>query len=214
MDTIKLQVHEREETGNGPARRLRAKGMVPAVSYGKGNPATPLSVDSETLKAAMAHGHNVVIELDFGKSAKGKAKAPRYAVLRQIQYHPTKRNVLHVDLHEVDLGTEIEAAVTVEVVGTPAGLADGGILEWERREVMVRALPVDIPQAIELDVSGLYIGHHLTVEALQAPEGVTIVDEPDTLIVALLPPRVEQAPAEAEEEVEEPEVIGGAKTEE
>lgn len=214
MDTIKLLVHERQETGNGPARRLRAEGMVPAVSYGQGKPATSLSIDLDTLKGALAHGHNVVLELDFGKGAKGKAKAARYAVVKEIQYHPSKRHVLHVDLHEVDLGTEIEASVAVEAVGTPAGLADGGILEWERREIVVRALPVDIPQALELDVSGLHIGHQLTVEALQAPEGVTIVDEPEAMIVALIPPRVEQEPTEVEEEAEEPEVIGSENAEE
>ncbi len=214
MDTIKLLVQEREETGNGPARRLRAEGMVPAVSYSLGKPATSLSIDLDTLKSALSHGHNTVLELDFGKGAKGKAKAARYAVVKEIQYHPTKRHVLHVDLHEVDLGTEIEASVAVEAVGTPAGLADGGILEWERREIVVRALPVAIPQTLELDVSSLLIGHHLTVEALQAPEGVTIVDEPDAMIVALIPPRVEQEPTEVEEGAEEPEVIGSENAEE
>lgn len=215
MDTIKLSVHEREETGNGPARRLRAKGLVPATSYAKGKEATSISIELEELKAAMAHGHNVVLELDFGKGAKGKGKAKgaRYAVVKQIQYHPIRRQVLHVDLHEVDLAEEIEAAVAVEAIGNPAGLADGGILEWEHREVMVRALPSNIPPALELDVSGLLIGHHLSVAALQAPEGVTIVDDPEAIIVALLPPRVEQAVGEGEE-VTEPEVIGGQKAEE
>ena len=215
METIKLSVHEREETGNGPARRLRTKGLVPGVSYAKGKPATSVSIDLLELKEALSHGHNVVLELDFGKPAKGKgkSKAARYAVVKQIQYHPTKRSVLHVDLHEVDLAEEIEASVTIEIVGTPAGLADGGVLEWERREVMVRALPADVPPVLGLDVSGLHINHHLSVAALQAPEGVTIVDDAGTILVALLPPRVEQAPVEGEEAAE-PEVVGGQKSEE
>lgn len=221
MDSIKLPVHEREETGNGPARRLRAQGLIPGVSYGEGKDATPLSVRLEDLKAAMAHGQNVVLELEFGKGAKGargKSKAARYAVVKQLQFHPTKRHLLHVDLHEVDLAVEIEAPVSIEGVGTPAGLADGGVMEWERREVMVRALPGDIPSALELDLSELLIGHHLTVSALSAPAGVTIVDDPEAMILTLVPPRVEQAVAEEEVEEEEgmvePEVIGGETSEE
>jgi large subunit ribosomal protein L25 len=218
MDTIRLSVQDREETGNGPARRLRAGGLVPAVSYAKGKAATSISIQLEDLKAAMSHGHNVILELDFGKGAKGakgKSKAARYAVVKQIQLHPTKRSVLHVDLHEVDLAVEIEASVAVELVGTPEGVADGGVLEWERREVVVRALPGSVPSTLELDVSGLLIGHHLSAGAVSVPDGVTLVDDPETLIVALVPPRVEQPTAAEEAEgATEPEVIGAAKSEE
>ena len=220
MDTIKLSVHEREETGNGPARRVRRQGLIPGVTYGKDKDATSISVALDDLKAAMTHGHNVVLELDFGKaakgakSAKGKAKGTRYAVVKQLQFHPTRRHLLHVDLHEIDLAVEIEAPVTIELLGIPAGQADGGVLEWERREVVVRALPGDIPAMLELDVSGLMIGHHLSMGALTVPDGVTVVDDPDILIVALVPPRVEQVVAEAVEETAEPEVIGSQKSEE
>lgn len=229
METIKLSVQERDETGNGPARRLRAQGRVPGVTYGKGKPSSAITIDLEELKAAMAHGHNVILELDFSKpatgakgaakgaaktTAKAKGKAARYAMVKQLQFHPTKRSVLHIDLHEVDLAVEIEALVTIEGVGIPAGLTDGGVVDWERREVLVRALPGDVPATLELDISGLHIGHHLTVAALSAPNGVTIVEDPETMLVALVPPRVEQAAAEAVEEVAEPEVVGGSKSEE
>jgi large subunit ribosomal protein L25 len=219
MDSIKLSVHERQETGNGPARRLRAKGLVPAVSYAKGKPATPIALEVEEFKAAMAHGHNVVLELVFDKGAKGEGAKPkaRYAVVKDFQFHPVKRYLQHVDLHEVDLSEEIEAQVAVEGVGTPAGLIDGGVVDWERREVTVRALPGNMPASLELDVSGLLIGHHLTVAALVAPEGVVIVDDPEAMLVALVPPRVvEPTAAEVAEAAEaaEPEVIGAKPTEE
>jgi large subunit ribosomal protein L25 len=221
METIKLSVHEREETGNGPARRLRVQGLIPGITYAKGKEPTPISLNLEELKAARTHGHNVVLELDFGEAAKGakttakaKAKDTRYAVIKEIQFHPIKRHVLHVDLHEVDLAVEIEAEVAIEGVGTPAGLIDGGVIDWERREVTVRALPSDIPPALELDLSGLVIGHHLSVAALTAPKGVTIVDDPETMLVALVPPRVEQAAPEAAAEEVEPEVVGTQKSEE
>ncbi len=225
METIKLKVEEREETGNGPARRLRAKGLIPGVSYGKGKEPTALSVALEDLREAMSHGQNVVLELDFVKAAgegkggsksKGKSKAKRYAMVKQLQFHPTKRQVLHVDLHEVDLTLEVEALVGVEGIGTPAGLADGGIIEWERREVTVRGLPGDIPSVLELDVSSLLVGDQLMIGALTAPAGVTIVDDPDDLLVALVPPRVEREAAAVEEEEipVEAEVVGEPTSEE
>ncbi len=217
MDTVKLQVKEREQTGDGPARRLRAEGRLPGVVYGKGTQSKPISVDLEELRSAIhQHGHNVVLELDLAdaaKPAKGAKKkaASHYAVVKELQFHPTKRYLLHVDLHEVDLAVEIEAPVAIELVGTPAGVADGGVMDWEHREVTVRALPSAMPEVIELDVTGLHIGQHITVEALKAPAGTKILDDPEVIVITLVPPRVEQAPVT---EAAEPEVIGGAKTEE
>lgn len=220
MDIIKLSVLERTETGNGPSRRLRASGLIPGTVYGKGTASTSVSVELEGLREAMRHGHNVVMELEFAagdKAAKKTAKAradARYAVVKEFQFHPVRRNLLHVDLHEVDLKVEIEANVAIELVGTPAGLESGGVVDWLQREVVVRALPSDIPALFQLDISGLLIGHHLNVEMLATDAGVTIVDDPETIIVALVPPRVEEEVVEAAEAPAEPEVIGETKTEE
>ena len=215
MDTVKLSIMEREQTGNGPARRLRADGRIPGVLYGKGLEPKAVTIVVEELVSAMAgHGHNAILELDLvdAKAAKGKKKAlPHFAVVKEIQRHPTKRHLLHVDLHEVDLAVEIESSVAIELVGTPAGAEDGGVIDFEHREVMVRALPSAMPEVIELDVTGLLIGHHLLVEALVAPAGAQILDDPQVMVVALAPPRVEQAAAT---EAAEPEVVAGAKTEE
>ncbi|HEY5529160.1 MAG TPA: 50S ribosomal protein L25 [Thermoleophilia bacterium] len=222
MDTIKLAVRTREETGNGPSRRFRAAGQVPAVAYGKGHEATPIVIAIDDLRAALAHGHNVVLELEFEaakKAAKSTSKAkrpPLYAVVKEIQFHPTKRSFVHVDLHEVDLAVEIEATVAIELVGTAAGLADLGMLDWLQREVNVRALPNSVPDSLSVDVSHLLIGHHVAVKDLTAPPGVVILDDPETVIASVLPPRVEVeevAPQVAEAPVE-PEVIGGVKSEE
>ena len=217
MDTVKLSIQEREQTGNGPARRLRAAGRIPGVVYSKGVEAKSISIAVGELKAAIVgHGHNVILELDLSDAAttaKGKKKAvPQFAVIKEIQNHPTKRHWLHVDLHEVDLAVEIEAPVAIELVGTPAGAEDGGVLDWEHREVVVRALPSAIPDVLELDISGLQIGHHLSVEALKAPVGTEILDDPQTVVVSLIAPRAEQAAVVAE--VAEPEVVGGDKSEE
>jgi large subunit ribosomal protein L25 len=226
MDTIKLAVREREETGNGPARRLRADGRIPGVTYGKGSTATAISVDLEDFRAALTHGHNVVLELEFEGGSKGtktakagtrgKRAAAHYAVVKELQFHPTKRRLLHIDLHEVDLAVEIEASVAIELVGKPAGVVEGGVLDWEHREVLVRALPNNVPPVLQLDVSALEIGQHAVVGALEAPEGVTVVDDPETIVAAVLPPRVEvEVSAEEEAEVPaEPEVIAEAQSEE
>ena len=215
MDTVKLSINEREQRGNGPARRLRAQGRIPAVVYSKGVEAKSISVAVDELKAAIVgHGHNVILELDLGdaaKTVKGKKAVPQFAVIKQIQNHPIKRHWLHVDLHEVDLSVEIESPVAIELVGTPAGVEDGGVLDWEHREVVVRALPSNIPDVLELDVTGLRIGHHLSVDAIKAPAGTQILDDPQTVVVTLAAPRGEQAAAT---EGAEPDAVGGAKTEE
>jgi len=227
MDTIKLPVQTRSERGNGPSRRLRANGHIPGVVYGKGSDATPITVAFEDFKAAMAQGHNVVLELGLDTKTRSARKGgksrpgPLYAVVKELQFHPTKRRLLHIDLHEVDLSVEIEAAVPLELIGTPAGVVDGGILDWEHREVNVRALPTDIPDKMELDVSELEVGQNITVAALVAGEGVAIVDDPETMIAAVLAPRLheEEEALAAEEEFEEglepePELIGEESAEE
>jgi large subunit ribosomal protein L25 len=208
MDTIKLAVEERTELGNGPSRRLRASGRIPGVVYGKGSSATPISVALEDLKAAMAQGHNVVLELGLDTKARSARKGGKarpgalYAVVKDMQFHPTKRQLLHIDLHEVDLSAEIEASVPLELIGNPAGVVDGGILDWEHREVTVRALPTDIPASLELDVSALEIGDHITVAALVVGEDIAVVDDPETMIAAVLAPRLH------EEEEAMPEIVG------
>ncbi len=153
------------------------------------------------------------------KGRKGSSKAkgpPLYAVVKEIQFHPTRRSVVHVDLHEVDLAIEIEAAVAIDLTGTPAGLSEGGMLDWENREVHVRALPNNVPESLTVSVEGLAIGHHVKVGDLVPPVGVVILDDPETVIAAVLAPRVEVevAAPEGVEEPTEPEVIGGAKSEE
>lgn len=221
MDTVKLGVQERKEIGNGPSRRLRAAGLIPGVVYGKDSTPTPVSVALDDLRAALAHGQNVVLELGLDAAVRAERKGGKgrpgalYAVVKELQFHPIKRNVLHVDLHEVDLTEEIEAPVAIELVGTAAGIADGGIVDWAHREVVVRALPNSIPASLELDVSELLIGQHLTVAALSAGEGVTIVDDPDTMVVAVMAPRVQEEEVGAvEEEQAEPEIIGEKSSEE
>lgn len=198
MDTVKLTIHPREESGKGPCRRLRAAGSVPAIVYAKGQEAVSISIEKADLKVALTGATNVVLELVY---AEGKGRKKHYAVVKEAQHHPVRRDLLHLDLHEVDLKQEIEASVPIELHGVPAGTDEGGVIDQSHREVTVRALPTEVPSHLELDVSSLIIGGNLHVSDLVAPAGVTILDDPETSLVSMLAPRVE-VEEEAAEEVE------------
>jgi large subunit ribosomal protein L25 len=210
MDTVKLTIHPREETGKGPCRRLRAAGSVPATVYAKGQEAVSISVERADLKAALTGATNVVLELIY---AEGKGRKKHYAVVKESQYHPVRRDLLHLDLHEVDLKQEIEASVPIELHGVPAGADEGGVIDQSHREVTVRALPTEVPSHLELDVSNLIIGGNLHVSDLVAPAGVTILDDPETSVVSILAPRVEveEEAAEKAEGVEGEAPEGGGE---
>ncbi|MCZ7662337.1 MAG: 50S ribosomal protein L25 [Thermoleophilia bacterium] len=195
MDTVKLPVMRREESGKGPARRLRKSGRLPAVVYSRGQETIPLSIDAAVMKTALSGGHNVVLELQY-PDGKGKK---HYAVVKEIQSHPTRHQILHLDLHEVDLRQEIEATVPIELVGDARGVVEGGVLDHQHREVTVRARPTEVPASLALDVSALGISDHSTVAALSPPAGVEILDDPQTLVVVIHPPRLAE---ELEEELE------------
>lgn len=202
MDTFKLAVQERGTSGKGPARRMRVAGQVPAVVYGKGLETVPLTLELLDLREALHHGQNVVLELHYGT---GRSKK-HFAVIKEMQRSPARNAILHIDLHEIDLKMEIEAAVAVELVGTARGIQDGGVLDHQHREVHVRALPTTVPESVQFDVSDLGIGDHVTIADLVAPEGVTFLDDPGFVIATILAPRVA-----TEAELLEDEVAAAAK---
>jgi large subunit ribosomal protein L25 len=202
MDTFKLAIQKRDTSGKGPARRMRVAGQVPAVVYGRGLETVPLTLDLVDLRAALHHGHNVVLELHYG----GARSKKHYAVIKEMQRSPARNVILHVDLHEIDLKTEIEAAVAVELVGVARGIQDGGVLDHQHREVQVRALPTTVPDRLQFDVSSLGIGDHVRIADLVAPEGVVFLEDPEFVLATILAPRVA-----TEEELLEDEVAAAAK---
>ena len=212
METVKLTIHHREETGKGACRRLRASGKIPAVVYSKGQTSQVISIESADLKVAISSGSNVVLELHYADKKGGKK---HYAVVKDLQRHVPKAYPLHIDLHEVDLKVEIEAPVPVELVGDSVGVSEGGVLDHSQREVTVRALPMAVPPVLELDVTDVAIGGNLRVSDLVAPEGVEVLDDPDTVIVSVHAPRIEEvAEVEGEEGIGLPageEAEGGAE---
>ena len=141
-----------------------------------------------------------MVDLAIGGSA------PVPALIKDWQLEPVRGDILHVDLQQVDLSVAIQAPVPLVVVGSPVGVRDGGVLDQPVREVTVEALPDALPDTIEFDACGLGVGDVATIGDLSAPEGVTIVDDPETVIASVMAPTViaEEEPAEGEEEAAEP----------
>jgi large subunit ribosomal protein L25 len=196
-DTTRLSVQPRVAEGSRAARRLRRQGRVPGVVYGGGDPPETFDVDQRSLRQALGHA-GAVIEL----SLDGERGTP--VVVKEEQRHPVTGRLLHVDLLRVRLDRPIQATTILELDGADEapGVKEGGILEQVTHELNVEALPTAIPDAIHHDVSGMEMNDTLTLAAIAAPEGVTLLDDAEeTVIATLSPPRVEEEP-EIEEETE------------
>jgi large subunit ribosomal protein L25 len=193
--TTKLDVNARSAGSSRETRRLRRTGAVPGVLYGRGQDPVCFSVNARELRHALA-GAGAVLEL----SVDGGEATP--AVLKDSQLHPVRGEIIHVDLLRVDLTRAIHAMVAIELLGgeDAPGTKEGGVLEHVTREINVEALPSDIPEYLQLDVSQMDINDTLTLESITAPEGVTLLDDLETTIATLTPPRLQ---LEEEEEIEE-----------
>ncbi len=200
-DATALPATPREVAGSRTVRRLRREGGVPGIVYGGGEKPVAFQVDSRELRQALAHA-GAVLDLKIG----GEGSTP--VVLKDLVRHPVSGATMHIDLLRVRLDVKIQATVVVELVGTEdaPGVKEGGVLEQINREVTIEALPNDIPDVIEHDVSGMQMNDTLTLDALHAPGSVTLLDDPETVIATVLPPRLQ---LEDENEIEsETEVVG------
>jgi large subunit ribosomal protein L25 len=201
-------VAEREPSGSRTARRLRREGNVPGVVYGGGDDPVAFQVEARALRQALAHA-GAVLDL----SVDGAPATP--VVLKELTRHPVSGETIHVDLLRVRLDQAIQATVVLELIGAEdaPGAKEGGVLEHVTREVTIEALPNDIPDTVQHDVSGMQIGDTLTLEAIIPPAGVTLLDDLETVIATLTPPKL-QAEAEIEIEEETELVAEGATAEE
>jgi large subunit ribosomal protein L25 len=182
MAHVSLHAHDRTEFGNGPTRRLRQQGLVPGVVYQPGGPSLALALPGHDLRKALNEGRTSVIDLVIGDAP------ARPVLVKDWQLHPVHLGVLHVDFQEVDLKVAVEAAVHIVLVGSAVGVRDGGVLDQPLREVVVSALPDSLPDHVEVDVSELAIGHSMSVADIVAPEGVTIVTDPETVVASVVAP--------------------------
>ncbi len=182
MESIKVSADRRAESGKGVASRLRATGKIPAVAYGKQLPAQSLAVAPDALKAvfASAWGSNTVIELDV----EGKDKLT--VLLRDYQYHPVSRKLLHADFVQIHLDQPVDVEVPLELPGKPVGVIKGGTLRQVFRKLPIRALPNDIPVKIVYDVTDLDLDGHVAPKDLALPEGVSVRLPPEQTLAAIV----------------------------
>ncbi len=213
MASAQLSATPRDGTGKGSARTLRAQGRIPAIIYGHGRDPQALAIDTRELEKLLSRisAESTVIELSLGgKSAK--------TLIREIQRHPFKRQILHVDFQELVAGEKVTVRLPIVLNGIPDGVRqDGGILDQTMRELEVEVDPANIPNHVEVDVTSLKIGDSVHVRDIALPEGVEIFGDGDASVCVVSAPRaVVETVAVVEEEAvaAEPEVIGKAKKEE
>lgn len=192
--TLTVEVSARECTGTGAARRLRSTGSVPAVIYGHGSAGTSITVGQEALIEILHH--TGLIEL------RSESDDPRSAILKDIQRNPITGHVLHLDFLEVKADEIVQATVPIESVGEPAGARHGGLLEQVVHELDIECVPADLPESIEVDVSGLDLDDTIHVSDLVMPEGVKSTADPELTVFQVRLPK--------EELPEEEEVVEGA----
>ncbi|RSL30038.1 50S ribosomal protein L25/general stress protein Ctc [Salibacterium salarium] len=201
MATV-LEANTRTDLRKSVSNKLRTDGYVPAVLYGKDTESKPVSVPNITfIKTIREVGRNGIIELDVeGESEKHKV------IVHDIQVDPIKDYLVHIDFFEVDLKSEMEADVSVNLQGDAPGEKEGGILSPLLYNVTVRALPTDIPEEIAVDISELGIGDSVQIADLASGKGFEFVNEPEETVVTVLPPEQEKEPEE--EQGQEPELVG------
>jgi large subunit ribosomal protein L25 len=197
-ERIRLEVLEREELGSRETRRLRKQGHVPGVLYGRGKKPHAISIAEQDLRKALTGGHGLHAIFDVVLAGQ---KTTHASILKDYQQDPLRGRISHFDMQEVRLDEAITAQVAIELIGEAPGVKAGGVLSLVTREATVEALPMEIPDRIELDVSAAEIGDTIRASELRAPEGVKLVDDPETVVATLtLPTRVVEPEAEEGEE--------------
>ncbi len=203
-----LIVERRELKGKGPARRLRAAGYIPAVLYGHGIDTQAIKVKSDALKEVLrgTGGRNVLVDL----TVEGDGKKENHLVmLREVQKHPFKEKILHVDFYKVAREEKIKVAVPVELVGESVGVKEGGILQQNLWEIEVECLPGDVPEKIEVNITELDVGDHLVVSDIGYIPNAEIQNDPVDVLLSIQAPRVEEVVEEEEELIAEEALVEG-----
>ncbi len=206
---MKLEVQERAERGSRHTRRLRAQGLIPGVLYGKGH-SRAISIPERVLRTVMTGPSGLHAILDVVIEGQTTVHP---SILTDYQQDPVRGKISHIDLREVRLDQPIQASVVIHLIGESAGVKEGGVVSLVTREVQVEALPMAVPEHIDVDTSAMEIGDVLRLEDIRAPEDVTFLDDPhETVIATLSMPRafaeLEEADAEAAAEAEDAEGEG------
>ena len=187
--------------GNGPARRLRQAGQIPAVLYGPKTESVLLTVNKSDLDLALKKGRSGQIILNLVVQDNGETYT-RPAMIKELQLHPLSRNYLHIDFYEIDLDRKITLGIPIVTVGSSVGVERGGVLQIIRRELEVECLPFEVPESIEIDITDLDMGDSIHVRDISLDGDVELLGEPNLTVVTVLSPKLEEEPEE-EEELEE-----------
>jgi large subunit ribosomal protein L25 len=206
-----LDAHAREGTGKGYNRKLRASGRIPAVMYGHGDETRSVSVDAHELERLFAHIHIESTVIDIAVDG-----APVKALVREVQRHAVRDEVLHVDFYLIHAGERVTVEIPLRITGSAPGVRIGGLLQQSLDALEIRCLPDSIPDTVEVDISTLEIGDSVHVSDLALPEGVEVLVDGDRTVCSVVPPTVSAEAAEeaAEPTESEPEVIGRGREEE
>ncbi len=214
MEEIKLDVQLRENVGSRKIKGIRRENAVPAIVYGGESKPTTIKVDRSNYERIMRHHHgqSVIFRLNV---MDGEKKLRDYSVIvKEEQHDPVSDQLLHIDFNRISLTKELEVKVPIETKGDPVGVKrDGGSLEHILWELAVICLPTQIPQKIVVEVSHLMIGDAVHVKDITLPEGVRAKQDPDTILVSVIPPMKEAAMSPAEGGPTEPEVLKEKKPE-
>lgn len=183
MEQKVLNIEIRSKTGKGISRRLRKEGLIPAVVYGKGIDAVPITVKPRELAAAIAGegGHNNLITLQVDGPLAGSV-----VIVADLYRDCLKGNLLHADLHKINLEENVKVPVQISLVGASIGVKEGGLLNFVMHTVEVECLPTQIPEHLEIDVTGLKIGDSFHVSNLDVPAGIKVLADPKATIVNIL----------------------------
>jgi large subunit ribosomal protein L25 len=184
MET-ELRAEPRNESGKGPARRLRATGRVPATLYGHGVEPTSIQVSAQDLLHLFHQGGGASVLVDLKLDGE-----QHLTIVREVQRDLIHNRFIHVDFMAVARDEKIVVNVELHEIGESAGVKAGGVVEHHLREVEIRCLPVDVPERIEFDISRLRIGQSVRVGDLKPSDGVEILTDPDTMVLAVVEPAV------------------------
>jgi len=208
---VKLKAEPRTDVGRSAVRKLKARGIIPAIIYGGKDKPQPLQVAARDINIMMSHasGENVLVELEVAGE-----KSSRTALVQEVQHSPVGGDIRHVDFHAISMDETIQAEVPLEPIGTANGVKNfGGLLEQSLRALAIECLPRDLPDRITVDISQLNIGDSIHVRDIQLPSGVTAKVQLDLTAFSVLAPVVEEEPAVAEAAPAGPEVITEKKEE-
>jgi large subunit ribosomal protein L25 len=217
MAEVTLEVSRREATGKGVATKLRQQGKIPAVVYGGHRDAVAITVERKAVSDLIQkseHGLRSIFLLKMSGTDQ-----QRHAMIKDIQIDPISRKMTHIDFVRVIMDEVVRVTVPVRLDGTPEGVKEGGILDWQVRDLHVECLPTAIPDSIEVEISPLGLHDYIRISDLKLPGGVKVFDDPERVVVGVTHARAEivETPVVPGEEVAvpvEPEVIKKGKVEE